>query len=130
MTAGTSQADASRSQSPPSDYSGPSSDGDRRSVAELVSILTGKDHGQGQRGNKEPNDANRSRPHRPVNDGPNKVARDPDQTTGPHPTTAGAQQNNRRIDYLDPRLDPPTSQATHHMTDRSRDVRDLSVYER
>uniref|UniRef100_A0AAV2KRX7 Peptidase A2 domain-containing protein n=1 Tax=Knipowitschia caucasica TaxID=637954 RepID=A0AAV2KRX7_KNICA len=63
----------------------------------------------------------RSVPQRSVDNGPNHVARDPDQTTGPHPTTADPQHTIRRIDHFDPRLDPPTSQAMYHMTDHSRD---------
>uniref|UniRef100_A0AAV2LQB8 Uncharacterized protein n=1 Tax=Knipowitschia caucasica TaxID=637954 RepID=A0AAV2LQB8_KNICA len=72
----------------------------------------------------------RNRPQRSVDDGPNQVARDPDHTTGPHPTTADPQHNIRRIDHFDPRLNPPTSQAMYHMTDHSRNPRDLPVYER
>uniref|UniRef100_A0AAV2MIT0 DUF4371 domain-containing protein n=1 Tax=Knipowitschia caucasica TaxID=637954 RepID=A0AAV2MIT0_KNICA len=67
---------------------------------------------------------------RSANDGPDHVARDPNQTTGPHTTTANQQHNIRHIDHFDPRLDPPMSQATYHVTDRSRVPGDLSVYER
>uniref|UniRef100_A0AAV2KVN5 Uncharacterized protein n=1 Tax=Knipowitschia caucasica TaxID=637954 RepID=A0AAV2KVN5_KNICA len=67
---------------------------------------------------------------RSVNNGPDHVARDPRQTTGPPTTTANPQHNIRHIDHFDPRLDPPTSQATYHVTDRSRAPGDLSVYER
>uniref|UniRef100_A0AAV2JUI4 Uncharacterized protein n=1 Tax=Knipowitschia caucasica TaxID=637954 RepID=A0AAV2JUI4_KNICA len=50
--------------------------------------------------------------------------------TGPHTTTANQQHNIRHIDHFDPRLDQPTSQATYHVTDRSRIPGDFSVYER
>ncbi|CAL9688368.1 unnamed protein product [Knipowitschia caucasica] len=130
MSTRTGRDSASGSHSPRSDRGDPSSENERRSVAELVSIITGKDQNQGQRNNTQPNNTNRNRPQRSVNNGPDHVARDPDHMTGPHTTTANQQHNIRHIDHFDPRLDQPTSQATYHVTDRSRIPGDFSVYER
>uniref|UniRef100_A0AAV2KZM9 ribonuclease H n=1 Tax=Knipowitschia caucasica TaxID=637954 RepID=A0AAV2KZM9_KNICA len=67
---------------------------------------------------------------RSVDDEPDHVARNPHHITGPPATTANPQHYIRHIDHFDPRLDPPTSQATYHVADRSRFPGDPSAYER
>ncbi|CAL9702104.1 unnamed protein product [Knipowitschia caucasica] len=74
---GTGRDGVSQSHSPRSDHGDPSSESERRSVAELVSIMTGKDQNQGQGNNTQPNNTTRNRPQRSVNDGPETLRATP-----------------------------------------------------